>query len=372
MEEATETVTEGAAEASATPESIVGGLMKSAMPWDPMEDVAPEEPQEQGGGTTAEEADDTPEAEKPATTEAGAEHPLRSFLAGDAVPDKPVTVPKTVSEWLAKHGVNDPAEILTELPKLRNTVKELTANVEKQKADLGVFDKLSEEAKNVIRMDLDGEDWKKKVLSRPSLDYSKDFDKQDKKTMLDLYGGGKVSDEDLEEYLDDDGDPKTKAFVEAVLDKASILYNKDKEDVTTYGAKRTAEIARVQEASKKSYQASLEHVFKQVPGSQAYKEEIEEAAKGLNDHFFEKDGVTWKPTALLDAWMLKKFPELLQARTGKAKTEARNEADLDLLRRTPEKRASMATKSGGADGGKTPQDIADELTRNALNFPGSR
>ena len=357
------------------PAAIAEGLMNAALrdtskPWTPpvaevaaASEVAEEEATEE----VADVAADTEVVAEEAAPAEGAPHPLSAFLAGGAAEAKPIAVPKAVSEWFTKQGITDPASVLGELPKLRTSVASLQADVEKQKADLALYDGLDEEAKNVVRMSLAGENWKEKVLSRPSLDYTLPFEKQDKKAMLDLYAKGKVSEDDMEEYLSDDGDAKSKALVEAVLEKAELLYSKDKEDVMTYGAKRTAEIKAQEEKQQASLDASLAYVYSKVPGSQSYKDEITKAITGLRDHFFEKDGFTLKPTAAFDAWKLTRLNELTEA-----KVETQNAANIDLLRRTGAKQASLSTKEAASEGTKTPTQMADELMTKTMAGPMAR
>lgn len=362
------------------PAAIAEGLMNAALgdpskPWTPpVAEVAAatEEAEEEAAEEVVNAAADTEVVAEEATPAEEAAHPLSAFLAGGATEAKPIAVPKAVSEWFTKQGITDPASVLGELPKLRTSVASLQADVEKQKADLALYDGLDEEAKNVVRMSLAGENWKEKVLSRPSLDYTLPFEKQDKKAMLDLYAKGKVSEDDMEEYLSEDGDAKSKALVEAVLEKAELLYSKDKEDVTTYGAKRTAEIKAQEEKQQASLDASLAYVYSKVPGSQSYKDEITKAITGLRDHFFEKDGFTLKPTAAFDAWTLTRLNELTEAKVAKAKVETQNAANIDLLRRTGAKQASLSTKEAASEGTKTPKQMADELMTKTMAGPMAR
>ena len=89
-------------------------------------------------------------------------------------------------------------------------------------------------------------------------------------------------------------------------------------------------------------------------------------------HFFEKDGFTLKPTAAFDAWTLTRLNELTEAKVAKAKVETQNAANIDLLRRTGAKQASLSTKEAASEGTKTPKQMADELMKKTMAGPMAR
>jgi hypothetical protein len=306
-------------------------------------------------------------AEETATPEeTPTENPLLAAIRGEA--KTPAEVPEEVKSWLTKAGYE--ADILERVPTLVAEKTKLEQEIADLKADQAYLDELSEEAKNVIAMDREGKDWKKEVLSKPTLDWRLTFEKQDKKTLLDTYAKGKVSQEDWEEYTAEDPDPGTKRFVDAVIEGTKLLYDKDRTDVTTYRERSTKEQQEVVERFNNSLNKGLEYAYATVPGSRAYTEDIKKAITGLRDHFYEKDGVTLKPTAALDAWFVTQREAIMQAKEAKLKVEAQNAATISTLRRTEEKKPLPKGNVNGSGTEKTAEQQAQELMQS--RFPGRR
>lgn len=340
----------------------------------PQAQPAQGEPPADGGAKAKEEAAPAEPQEEPPQEEAapatGGENPLVAFYGGGAEQAaQQVKVPKSVSEWFEKQGYGDVPTVLAERTKYKGDLDALATKYNEAEKRVSMLDKLSVEARNVLEMDLEGKDWKQ-VLQRPSLDFTVEPDKADAKQLVDTYAKGKVSEDDWAEFNDKDGDPVVKDKVEAIIDKAKMLYAKDRDEAVNYTKRQQEAYQKKEAAYKESYNKSLEHVYNTVPGSKAYQKQIEEAFATLNDHFFEKDGVTVKPTALLDAWRLKNLDVLLASKIQKVKQEASDEAQIDLARRTPQKQAVQSASKGQ---GESPQELADRLFREGLQpFGGAQ
>lgn len=278
------------------------------------------------------------EAEEEEEEAAEEAHPLAKRLFGD---NKEVVTsekaPEPVKKWFKSIGIEDPDALLSEIPTLRSQYAEAQQELEQKNADLGYLSKLSPEAMNVIQHELDGKPWKH-ILQRPDVDYTLPFKKQDTSAMLEAYTKGKVTADQLEEYKSKDGDPQTQAYVEAVLEKAELLYEKDAEDSKNYLSKRSAEITATQQAQDKSVKEALENLVLTVPGAKAHVNRIKglltpQAVLGL---FFNDNG-TVKLSAPEDVWLLTDREAILGSKQVRMKADIERRATVDQLRRTPEK-----------------------------------
>jgi hypothetical protein len=319
------------------------------------------------GGEVTEETEEEEVSDKPAV------HPLLAIRDGGTTV-KDIRIPKDVETFFEKQGLGKASEIIKELPRLRTEKQALEAQVQELSNKTSFLSNLSEEALNVIRMDLEKKDWKKEVLSRPSLDFRLTFDKQDKKKLAEQYAKDEpISAEEWEAY-ENDSDPTTKRLVGAILKTVETAYNADRTAATTYGEKTKAEREAVQQKYTASKQAALDYVKQNVGnGVEAYMEEIEKGIDELETLFYEKDGVTLRPDAGFNVFLLKNKDLLLGAHVEKAKVQAQDQATKDVLRRIPEREVARQVRSANQSKvSKTPKETAEQIIRDEMFAIGGR
>lgn len=308
-------------------------------------------------------------AEAVIPTETEEEHPLAKRLFGDKqeVATSQEKAPAPVKEWFSKIGIADPDALIAEVPKLRTQYAEAKKELDIKTADLSYLAKLSTEAKNIIQHEIDGKPWKH-IVARPEVDYSVAFKKQDPLAMLESYAKGKVTQEQFEEYKDRDGDPQTKAYVEAVLEKAELLYERDADDSNNYISRRTEEVNAIHQAQEQSLKDAMENLVITVPGAKNHANRIQglitpDKILGL---FFNADG-TVKLSAPEDVWLLTDRDAILGSKQARMKADVEHRTTVDALRRTSERpitqaRRSPNTSTGGKDEGyKKAQALVDGL-----------
>ena len=307
---------------------------------------APAKPAPAAADDTEEVADIEDDTEtKPAVKKD--RHPLEAFADGEEAADEniEVAVPKAAIDWAAKQKI-DLLSVLNEHPKLSEEVATLRTRAAEMEADIAALDRLSPDLQSLIVMDLEGKDWRKERSSRPDLNMNLTFEKQDPKAVLDFYAKGKVTEDQLKEYLDPDGDQRDKAIVEARLDAAKLLYDADRTKAVDYAKTKRAQDEEIMQRRTASREASIAHVIKTVPGAASRKDEITASLDDLSQFFYEKDGVTYKADAALNAWVLKNRDLILKTMSKRATQAAEESATVNLMRRTDAKKASTAQRNG--------------------------
>ena len=314
-----------------------------------------------------------PAATKTVTEDADdKEHPLIKLMRGGAAPaEKAVEVPAPVQTWLKSQGIEDVSAFMAEVPQLREQNAALTKKAEEATKNLSFLEKLSPEARNVLAMDLDGKDWKKEVIeARPhDIKYQLTFEKQDKKVLAEAYAKGEITDDQWEDYNDSHPDPMNKKYIDAVLKRVEIQYNGDRQASVSYSDNRNKEIKERNDKHEKSHSATMAYVHKVVPGSEAYAEDIKKSLADLQSLFFEEDGVSYKPDAGLNAWLIANKDLVLGTRDKRIVAQAKDDATMDLVKRMPAKDAAKKLRSdGGGSVEKTAEQIASDLMREAWNI----
>lgn len=312
-------------------------------------------PAEAGREAAEAKAEEDKKPEEPA-------HPLLAMAGGKSEPEP---VPAEVSEWLKANGVEDFRGTMTQMATLKEEHRQATEKLATVAKDIEYLNGLGPEVMNIIQMELAGQDWKKQVMTRPLTDYRKTFEKQDRSALLGAYGSGRITPEMLEEYDSADPDPRTKAAVEAEMDRIKILYERDRDESVNYLERAKAEHQKKVELRTTSRADSIAYAMNAVPGASAYRKEIEEALDQFESNFMAPDGVAYTPKAALLAWQLKHLDKLLAMSNGHAARQAREQADIELLRRTKEKTPAPS----GAGAGKealSPEDQAKSLVASAV------
>lgn len=332
----------------------------------PAADAAPSTTEEEATEATPsnEEAPNEAAAEgEDGTTEGGA-HPLRSLLLGEE-PAKALKAPAPVRDYFTKNNLGDPDKVLAELPTLRVEVGELRTKLSDALGHLDVLNNLSPDAKNVMQMDIEGKDWKNdEVMRRPGLDFRKTAAEIGKKALVEAYKGS-VTAEQWKEYESDDCDPNVKAYVDAVHENCSLRYEADKQKANAFLAERTEAFQRNTEAYTISRKAAMEQL-RNIPGSSVYANKIEQllTPEGVLGLYFNKDpktgALTVKPTAPLDVWLVTDRDAVLGSNAKRVKRAADDAATLNVVRRTPERKATPTKGTpgqGDQDGRKAAKDI---------------
>lgn len=367
----------GEEKGGATPEQQAAQMVNSAVLGALGFRTAEEKPADEGaqkaeGGSAEAGAQAAAAEEKPAEA-AGQEqaeekpaeegvHPLLAMATGQAKEDP---VPDEVTTWLKAQGVEDFRATMKEVGTLRDQYRETTEKLSLAAKDLEFVAKISPEVQNIIQMDLAGKDWKKEVMQRPLTDYRKTFEKQDRQALLNAYGSGRITSEMLEEYDGGDPDPRTKAAVDAEMDRIKILYERDRDQSNNYLEQQKKEFQQKQELRQKSREDTLQYAMNAVPGGVAYRQEIEQALDEFESNFLAADGVAYTAQAALQAWRLKHMDKILDMTASRAARQAREQADISALRRTAEKKPAP---SGAQAGTKeiSPDERARQLVQQGI------
>jgi hypothetical protein len=275
-------------------------------------------------------------------------HPLRSLLVGDDKKAAPLKVTAPVKKFFADNNLGDAEQVLAELPTLRRTNLEQRTKLEAQAKDLEYLSKLSPAALNMVQKDLAGEDWESEVASTPRFDWRKPAEQQDPKALDKAYGEGKITEEEWREYLDKEGDPTVKKYVQAHLDLCNVKYGADQDKQVNYlqrlANEQKADVAKYT----KSLDASEANLYATVPGSEVHGAKLKKqlTPKNVQGLFFEDDGVTVKLNALLDFWLVTDREAVLGTKLKRVQREVKADATKDFLRRTPAVRETPRNTGG--------------------------
>lgn len=281
-------------------------------------------------------------------------HPLSRFYRGEEAAPEPIS--DAVKEYFTKQGFTEPENVVSGYRTVQADFAKLQEEHNSLKRDTEYLGKLSQEAMNVIQMDLEGQDWKQVVLGRPNLDFSKPFEKQDPKVLVSKYPSKvPITNEDWAEFDSESGDPAVKAKISAVLETVEGKYAADQRASQDHIKSRHELLA----ANTKKYNDSLGATIadmNRVPGAATHVDKIkgELTPEGVLSVFFEADGVSLKPDAARNLWLLKDAPAILGAQKVRVETKAKEDATLEHIRRTPEHIASRQTARAAVATG-TPQ-----------------
>lgn len=292
-------------------------------------------------------------------------HPLLKQQQQQAQPE----IPATVKEYLTARGHADAEAFFNTYDQNVEQLRVVQQEADQLKQDVSYLDKLSIEAQNVIAMDLAGKDWKKEVAGRPSLDFTITFNKQDPKVLAAAYPGKvMLTEDDWEEYADANGDAAVKAKVEAVLESVEARFNADRDKSLNYTKEQVEQSKATQKKYTDSFDAAIANVSR-VPGSAAHIEGIKKGLtrEGIIGLFFEDDGVTLRPNAGTNFWLVKDAAAILGAQVSRATVKAEQDAQLKVLQRTPERIESVKTERSMDPGGTTEDKVKAYLKERGLS-----
>lgn len=296
-----------------------------------------------------------------AAKEAGTAHPLRALREeGEARKATPPT--KEVIDYFKANGVENPEEFLSKAPAMAVQMAELTGKLSAAEKELDALERLSPEAKTILTMDLDGENWREKLQGMGSIDVNKPFSRQDQEEVVSRFAKRfGITKDQWEEYNAQDGDPKDKRLVQMALDEAKEGFEKERNNFLEYGKRSSEQVAARRDAWNGSRQKALS-VMDGIQGSAAYRDKVSKqlTPEGIRDLFFEKDGATLKPTAAIDLWMILDRDAVLGINAVQANAEAKSNATRELLRRSDE-RPSFNARGGGGKPNLTGEAVAKKV-----------
>jgi hypothetical protein len=306
-------------------------------------------------------------AAKPVADDAN-EHPLARIARGGESPIKAELPPppQHVVDYFKAAGIENAEDIIKQVPTLGVKMAELQSRLSDAQAQSQVFDGLSQDLRNLITMELSGEDWKQKVSAIASIDYSKPFSRQKVENLFDRYSKVKFTEDDWKEYNSDDCDPRLKRMMDAAVDDVKEAYEKDRDNWNNLEKSATERGQKMQTQFDDSRRRALS-MLDSIPGSAAHRDRIAKALTldGIRSFFFEKDGVTLKPESGLSAWLLMDKDKIFGLQTDALKGQAQSEATKGLLRRMDE-RPAPGGKGGGDQRGLSAEQIALATFKRAM------
>jgi len=243
---------------------------------------------------------------------------------------------KVISEKTGYSNLNELIESSLKFKEVETQVQEVSKENENYKK---VFESIPSELYQSIDLFLKGQDWKTPIISKPNLDFSKDIDSVDEKSLVDNYLPGQFSQEEWEDYGSEDADPGIKKAINLAINTAKSKFEADKKDLDSF---RTNQVELANERAQKinsSVEKSIEYLKKNIEGiDDGY---IAQAKANLNiqkinEMLFNEDGTFKEDAALKLSYaehghdIMKQYKNIIQH---KAETNERQA----ILERTPNK-----------------------------------
>lgn len=342
------------------PEKVAADLLKQKTEKEAAEAKAGEEEGEEEEEDV--EAKANAEAEEKKKKEEAKPVVIESpIFDGGKTTEKPKEEKKVV-EFEGSEVVNEYIKKETGFDNLQSLVdsslksKEKLESIDKIQADVkkyeSVFANMPQELYQSVDAYLKGQDWKAAILSRPNLDFTKDVDVQDVKTLTNNYFPGEITEAEWEDYNSDDPDPGTKKAIDIAIRQSKAKYDSDKDNLQNYTKN---EVAKAEEFNKKiisSVEESLTHLQSNIDGLDAgYIQQTKNnlTVEGLTNVFFNPDG-TFKKEAALKLTMAEHGYDLLNQYKNIAKHQAETEERTTILERTSDKPKAKPKADTKVDG----------------------
>lgn len=282
-----------------------------------------------------------PEAGGEAAAQVVSDDPLKSLLLGGEV--APAEVPKEVSEYLTKTGID--AKDVLGLPAIKEQLTTAEKQRDEYKAEVDRIAGLPQDVKNLIFGVLNGDkDAVKNFRQAPSIeDWSKPFEQQDPETMLAHYAKGKVTAEDIAAWRDPEGDPALKRVVDGHLGYAKVMFGSDQKRELGYiqgGIEKSQAHAKLLETSRTEAIQDLINIG--GPSAAAYKDILsrEMTPENILAQFFNPDGSYKRDAALTYMRARRDLFDQVTAAAKKVEVKAiKEEAAIEQVIKTQERPA---------------------------------
>lgn len=274
-------------------------------------------------------------------------------------------VHKRVVDALPNFGMT--VEELVNYKQYKESVAKTQADLKAAQDELATYSKVSPELRAAYLKDLQGDPtWKKDIVQNGvDFDYTKGADKQSPKALVNAFMPGKVTDDQWKEFNDADGDARDKTFVSTMIELAGEKFVERQKSVN--GAVEQAVAAQRQwEANwSGSGDASINALKQRVPAVGIYEQQLRQVMSSPNAimALFEEPG---KPGVLRqDAAdrLMRAIPEIHQSvlKGGAIKevAKAKGAAELQVLRRSPDKPAPTSASAPKPVAPAAPQSMAD-------------
>ena len=243
---------------------------------------------------------------------------------------------KVISEKTGYNNLNELIESSLKFKEVETQVQEVSKENENYKK---VFESIPSELYQSIDLFLKGQDWKTPIISKPNLDFSKNIDTIDEKSLVDNYLPGQFSQEEWEDYGSEDADPGIKKAINLAINTAKSKFEADKKDLDSF---RTNQVELANERSQKinsSVEKSIEYLKKNIEGiDDGY---IAQAKANLNiqkinEMLFNEDG-TFKEDAALKLSYAEHGHDIMKQYKNAIQHLAETKERQAILERTPNK-----------------------------------
>jgi hypothetical protein len=247
-------------------------------------------------------------------------------------------------------GLKDESELTEKVKSWQQVEQDYTQVKEQYDRVDEALNQLPPELYLAMQTALKGEDWRDVLETTPSLDFSKDSNSVDAKTLIDTFMPNEFTEEDWEEYNDEAGDPSTKKAINLALSISKEKYECKKKEIKARISEDGKKSNEYQEKFTESVQKANEYVKKNLPGaSDKYLQTINEkiSKEGIVSQFYNPDGTLKENAVMLMLKTTEEYDKYQQVKINRAVKEARTKMNQELLDRgnsTPNVR--METNSG--------------------------
>ena len=288
---------------------------------------------------------------------------ILAALSGEA--PQTTKVHKRVVDALPSFGMT--VEDLVNFKEFKGQVAKKDADLKARDEELATYARASPELRAAIAKDILGDtSWKKDIVRNGvDFDYTKPAEQQSKKSLVDTFMPGKVTDDQWKEFNDPDGDARDKAFVSTMIELAGEKFTGRAKEVNS-------SIDQMVQAQKQwvdnwtnSGEAAITATKQRIPAAAIYEPQLRQALSSPNAimALFEEPGKpgVLRPDAAENLMMA--IPEIrkgvLSASFGKEVKKAKDAAELGVLRRSPDKPAPTSASAPKPVAPAAPQSMAD-------------
>lgn len=279
-------------------------------------------------------------------------------LRGEA-PAAPAEIPAPVLDWAKSQGYT-PEEVGS-----LHTMREAASKLPQVEAEYAkvreFFAGLPGPLQKAIDQYSNGNNaWRDELAATPEVDWSKPFDKQDPNEMLRQFVPGQVSEDVLEKAKD--GDEAAQREVKLALEIAKRDFTAKKSDLDGYFTSQRAEQEKFQQELSASVDQDINNLLRSKPEVAPLISEIRQhlTHDGISKLFFN-NARTLKPGASYAVALALYQNELFESKVAGETKKAKDTAELEMLRRTPEKVTEAA--KGQQQPQKTPEQLLRERVR---------
>ena len=288
---------------------------------------------------------------------------ILAALSGEA--PQTTKVHKRVVDALPSFGMT--VEDLVNFKEFKEQVAKKDADLKARDEELATYARASPELRAAIAKDILGDtSWKKDIVRNGvDFDYTKPAEQQSKKSLVDTFMPGKVTDDQWKEFNDPDGDARDKAFVSTMIELAGEKFTGRAKEVNS-------SIDQMVQAQKQwvdnwtnSGEAAITATKQRIPAAAIYEPQLRQALSSPNAimALFEEPGKpgVLRPDAAENLMMA--IPEIrkgvLSASFGKEVKKAKDAAELQVIKRSPDKPAPTSASAPKPVAPAAPQSMAE-------------